>query len=146
MRKILLIITLLAASVGNSASASVVKGYDDQNGCDLYRVVSADNNGKTKLKPNEVIISTKEVYGLSFQDLEINFDSREAQVQITMNIIMGINRALLENKTIISSENPDFNFLVNQLNRKVSLFEKVCIYNGKIVYAKIFEQKAETIK
>lgn len=146
MKKVLLALTILSTVVATSAFASVVKGHDEQNGCDLYRVISADNTGKTKLKSGDIIIFPKEVYGLSFQDLEINFDNREAQVQIMMNIIMGINRPLINSKTIISPEHQDFNFLINQLNRKVSLFEKVCINDGKIVYAKVFEQKIKTIK
>lgn len=145
MKKSLLLLACVTLFT-SSSFASVVKGHDVENMCVLYRVAQADSNGQIKLNPNEVIISAKEVYGFSFQEMEINFDNREVLIQVTMNIVMGINRPLLENKTIISSEHQDFNFLLNQLNRKVSLFEKICINDGKIIYAKPFEPKSEETK
>lgn len=145
MKKSLLLLAWVTLFT-SSAFASVVKGYDEEKTCELYRIAQADSDGKIKLEPNEVIVSSKEVYGFSFQSMEIDFDSREVLVQVTMNIVMGINRPLLGNKTILSSDHQDFNFLVNQLNRKVSLFEKVCINDNKIIYAKQFEPKSEAIK
>lgn len=145
MKKALFLIALTAL-VSTSINASVVKGYDRENSCDLYRVVQADTNGKIKKRSDEVIIFTKEVYGLSFQDMEINFDNREVKVQPVMNVILGFNRPLTAGKTIISQDNPDFEFLINQLNRKISVFEKLCINDGKVVYAKFFEEKTQQQK
>lgn len=122
-----------------TAQAAVVKGHDSENACDLYRVVSADTTGKIARKSNEVIVYAKEVYGLSFQDMEINFDKREVLVQPIMNIVMGLNRPLIPTKAVIPADHEDFNFLINQLNRKLYVFEKICIDDGKIVYAKMFE-------
>lgn len=129
------LITFLSAT----AQAAVVKGQDSENACVLYRVVSADSSGRISRANNEVIVYAKEVYGLSFQDMEINFDNREVLVQPTMNVVMGINRPLISKKAVISSDHKDFNFLINQLNRKLYVFEKICINDGKIVYAKMFE-------
>lgn len=142
MKATLLLGTLLTL-FATSTFASVVKGYDKESGCDLYRVIQKDATGKikNKQKSGEVIIYAKEVYGLSFQEMEINFDNREVLIQPTMNVILGINRPLTSAKVVLSSEREDFNFLINQLNRKVSLFEKICINDGKIVYAKVFEAK-----
>lgn len=145
MKKSLLLLAWVTLFT-SSAFASVVKGYDEEKTCVLYRIAQADSDGQIKLKPNEVIVSAKEVYGFSFQAMEIDFDSREVLVQVTMNIVMGINRPLLGNKTILSSDHQDFNFLVNQLNRKVSLFEKICINDDKIIYAKQFEPKRDGTK
>lgn len=145
MKKSLLLLAWVTLFT-SSSFASVVKGHDEENMCVLYRVAQADINGQIKLNPNEVIISAKEVYGFSFQEMEIDFDRREVLVQVTMNIVMGINRPLLGSKTTLSSDHQDFNFLVNQLNRKVSLFEKICINDGKVIYAKQFVTKVEGIK
>lgn len=136
-----LFLALFATLIQGAALASVVKGYDTEKGCDLYRVIQAETNGNYKPGVGEVIIYSKEVYGLSFQDMEINFDAREVLVQPTMNIIMGANRPLTATKSIISSDHQDFNFLINQLNRKIYVFEKICIGEGKIVYAKMFESE-----
>ena len=132
----------LVALLSTSSFAAVVKTRDAEADCTLYKVVQADDNGKVKVKAGEVVVSIKDAYGLSFQDMEINFDTREVLVQPTINIIMGFNRPLTEKKSVISSENPDFTYLINQLNRKVNLFEKVCITSdNKIAYAKMFEQQ-----
>ena len=145
MKKTLLL-SLLATLMTSSAGASIVKGYDAEKSCVLYRVAPADDNGKVKLQSNEVIIYDKDAFGLSFQDMEINFEKREVLVQPTINILFGFNRPLINDKAIISAENPDFNFLINQLNRKLYVFEKVCIGDGKIVYAKMFEENPEPAK
>jgi hypothetical protein len=145
--KTVLLLSLLATLI-TSASASVVKGFDAEKSCVLYKVLPAptDSKVKVKLKAGEVIIYDKDAYGLSFQEMEVNFDNREVLVQPTINIILGFNRPLINGKAIIEAENPDFNFLINQLNRKLYVFEKICIADGKIIYAKMFEDKPESTK
>jgi hypothetical protein len=134
----------LVALISTASFAAVVKTRDADTGCTLYKVVPADDNGKVKVKAGEVVVSIKDAYGLSFQDMEINFDSREVLVQPTINIVLGLNRPLIGKKAIISADNKDFTYLINQLNRKVNLFEKVCITSdNKIAYAKMFEQQAQ---
>lgn len=145
MKKTLLI-GLLASLITTSAFAKVVKRLDADNACVLYRVAPTDDSGKLKLLPDEVIIYDKDAFGLSLQDMEINFDTREVLVQPTINILFGFNRPLINNKAIIAAENPDFNFLINQLNRKLYVFEKICIGDGKIVYAKMFEENQAPVK
>lgn len=139
-------LTLLASLFICSAQAAVVLGYDSGKGCDLYRAVQADANGKVILGSNETIVSSKEVYGLSLQDMEINFESREVLVTPMINVVMGFNRPLIKAKAIIPADHKDFSFLINQLNRKINLFEKICINNDRIVYAKMFEQKTQSNK
>lgn len=134
-----ILLGLLAAHIASPASATVVKGYDDENSCELYRVALADSNGKIKIEPHEVVIFAKEAYGLSFQNMEVNFDKREVLVQPMINVLIGFNRPLINTKAIIAAENPEFYFLINHLNRKLSAFEKICISNKKIIYAKMFQ-------
>ncbi|MFA6238352.1 MAG: hypothetical protein WC635_13550 [Bacteriovorax sp.] len=144
--KKLLAITLVTILASSSAFSAVVKSYDTEKNCDLYTVVQPDEKGKIKLKPTEVITYSKDVYGLSFQEMEINFENREVLVMPIMNVVFGINRPLTATKTSISADNEEFNFLINQLNRKLYVFEKVCIGDNKIVYAKMFETEAEKRK
>lgn len=131
---------LLAAFLAQSAHSAVIKKRDLDQNCTLYKAVNADENGKIKLHSGEVIINQKDAYGLTFNDMEINFDTREVLVQPMINVILGFNRPLVNGKAVISSENPDFNFLINQLNRKIMVFEQMCITDKNvIVYAKMFE-------
>lgn len=142
---LLMIASLIASiSISSAVQSAVVKSYDSENGCNLYRVVQSDAKGKVKIKSNETIIFPKEVYGLSFQDMEINFDNREVLVTPLMNVVLGLNRPLINTKAVIIADHKDFKFLINQLNRKVNLFEKVCLSDAKITYAKVFEQKTES--
>ena len=129
--------SILFSLITTSAFAAVVKGYDAEKSCDLYRVPSTDSNGKIIINAGEVVISTREAYGLSFRDMEVNFDTREVLVQPTINIILGFNRPLIEGKGIIAEDNADFKYLINQLNRNLLLFDKMCIAGNKIIYAKM---------
>lgn len=107
-------------------------------------MVNADENGKLKIASDEVIVNQKEAYGLSFVDMEIDFDNQSVFVQPTINVVMGLNRPLINGKGIIKADNPDFNFLINQLNRKLYVFEKICIGdNNVIAYANMFENKQD---
>ncbi|MGZ3789469.1 MAG: hypothetical protein ACXVLQ_13150 [Bacteriovorax sp.] len=128
----------------SNAFSAVVQSHDKENSCTLYKVVSGDSNGKVALRSGEVIINSKEAYGLSFQDMEVNFDGHEVMIQPMINIVLGFNRPLTAGKVSIPEEHPEFQFLINQLNRKVSFFEKICISSdNKVVYAKILEHKQE---
>lgn len=144
--KKLLAIALSTVLVSTTALSAVVKSYDSERNCDLYSVVQPDEKGKIKLKPTEVITYSKEVYGLSFQDMEINFENREVSITPVMNVVLGLNRSLTASKVSISADNEEFNFLINQLNRKLYVFEKVCISENKVIYAKMFETEAEKRK
>jgi hypothetical protein len=137
---------LIAASIStfllSTGHAAVVKNRDSEESCTLYRVINSDSSGKINLNNDEVIVDAKDAYGLTFQDMEVNFDTREVLVQPMINIILGFNRPLTTSKAVIPSTHPDFNFLINQVNRKLFVFEKVCITDdNKIAYATLFENK-----
>lgn len=138
--KTLLVMGLLALST--TAFSSVVKSYDAERSCNLYRVVDTSPTAKKseKIRAGEVVVISKRVYGLSFHNMEINFDNREAKVEITVNIVLGLNQPLVNEKAVIAEENPQFSTLINQLNRKLSLLETVCLSSdNKIVYAEVFK-------
>lgn len=124
--------------------AAVVTSNDREGSCTLYQSVRENEQGEVVLQPGQHLLSNSRTYGLSFLDLEIDFERREARVQTMMNIILGLNRTLVAEKSVIKEGNPEFTFLVNQINRKVSLFEKICIgAHNEIVYAKYFESEEQ---
>ena len=145
MKKTVLL-TFLISLITTTAWSAVVKGYDAEKACDLYRIAKTDANNKVIINAGEVLLTAREAYGLSFRDMEINFNNREVLVQPTINIVLGFNRPLLNEKVAIEESNPDFTNLINQLNRHVMLFEKMCIGNGKVVYAKMYENKPDSAK
>ncbi len=135
--KTLLVMGLLTLST--SAFSSVVKSYDAKKGCTLYRVIHSDT--KEKIKSSEKTYLDKEVYGFTFENMEVDFDGREVKVDPMINVVLGLNQSLRTSKSAIAEDNPNFSFLVNQLNRKLILLEKVCISDdNKIVYARQFEK------
>ncbi len=136
MKKTLTLLGLFII-LSNSAFSAVIKSMDADNSCTLYKVVAPDSDGKVKLKEGEVMVEGRDTYGLTFKEMEIDFDKREVLVQPMMSIIFGFDRPLIPAKASISESHPDFNFLINHLNRKIYIFDRVCITDdNKISYAK----------
>lgn len=130
--KSLLVIGLIAFS--SSVFSAVYKSYDSSASCNLYRVVNTD-----QVKDDDVLVYAKNVYGISFENLEVDFANREAKVQVMLNVTLGFNRSLVEKKSTISADNVNFTNLINHLNRKIKLFENICITDeNQIVYANEF--------
>ena len=140
------IITFLALTFCSASFAAIVKSKDDINNCTLFQVIQPDENGNIQTAENQSVVFSNDTYGMSFQDMEINFEKREVLVQPMVNIILGLNKQLIGSKAIISAKNDQFNFLINQLNRKILVFEKICIAkNNEIIYANYFDDQ-ENIK
>jgi hypothetical protein len=115
------------------AQASVVSGFDQQNKCTLYRVL--DDTKEVKAE-NEIVVNPNSVYGLNLANMEINFQKQIVLVDIHINVVMGFNRVLTSQKAFIAHQNPNFTTLINELNRKVQLLNKICIAkNNEIIYA-----------
>jgi hypothetical protein len=122
-----------------NASAAVVKSHDLDRSCTLYQAITPDQDGHVVLSAGQKLVSSKNVYGLSFIDMEVNFDRKEVLIQPMMNIVLGFNKELIAHKAVIKEGNADFGFLINQLNRKLLLFEKICIGAGnEVIYAHYF--------
>jgi hypothetical protein len=131
--KTLLVIGLFIIS--SSAFSAVYKSYDSNQSCNLYRVVNTD-----QAQENEVVVYSKNVYGISFENLEVDFENRQAQVQVMLNVTLGLNRSLLTTKASISADNVNFTDLINHLNRKIKIFENICITDdNQIIYANEFK-------
>jgi len=119
--------------ISTSAFSAVFKSYDSNHSCDLYR---AGTSEETEPRDGEEIVTTKSVYGFSFSDLEIDFKKQEASVQIIKNVALGLNTSLLPSRSTIPANHPDFTSLINRVNRKLYLLEKICVSSDdKIVYA-----------
>lgn len=137
--KTILMIGLLSLSV--TAQSAVVKSYDTVHGCNLYRVVETDNENQLKINSDDVVIYPKAVYGLSLSELEIDFNNREAKAQIYMNVVLGLNRTLVSKKSVVEADNEQFNLIINQVNRKLYLMEKICLTSeNKISYVTLFNE------
>lgn len=125
---------ILTALISSSAFSAVVRSKDYSKNCVLYRVTTE----KAPKQARETVIIEKEAYGLSTEDMEVDFDAREVKVNLTANIVFGFNRVLATKARILEG-NTDFKNLTNQLNRKVMLLERACVDSqNEIVYARPF--------
>ncbi len=133
------IFSLITLTLTFSSYAAVVTSTDNEKQCTIYQAVRENENGQVVIQDGQRLLSKKHVYGLSFSELEIDFDRREVRVQTMMNVVLGLNLMLVPRKSIIREDNPEFTFLVNQINRKLALFEKICVNaDNEVVYAKYF--------
>lgn len=130
---------LSALLLSSHSFGAMVTAHDSERGCTLYQAVKENEDGQVVLEAGQRLLSSKRVYGLSFLDLEIDFDKHEARVQTMMNVILGLNRMLIPQKTIIRADHPEFTQLINQVNRRIALFEKICVTSeNELVYASFF--------
>ncbi len=138
------LLAIFCLGVQSVAFGAVARSSDRNNQCTLYQSIVADENGEVILRPDQTLVSSKRVYGLSFIDMEVDFVRQEVRVQPMMNVVLGFNKVLVPAKASIKRGNKEFSFLINQLNRKISLFEMICISaSNEIVYAKFFETPEE---
>jgi hypothetical protein len=125
--------------ISTSAFSAVYSSFDSKQSCYLYRVLNSEQGSP---KENETLVYSRNVYGISLENLEVDFNNREVSLQVMLNVIFGLNRPLVEKKSQISADNTNFTNLVNHLNRKIKLFENICITDdNKIIYANEFEVK-----
>lgn len=138
LKQITLASLILLSSL--SAFSDVVKSEDLENHCTLYELGTRDEAGVTQLKEGQTLVSKNNLYGFSLKDLEVDFESKVVKVNLIQNIVFGFNKSLFPEKVTITPENKDFSFLINNLNRVIHLFDRVCVTSeNKLVYAKFFE-------
>jgi hypothetical protein len=132
-----LTLTIIFILFSTTTFSAVVKKSDRKNGCILYRIIEKDSI--IQKQKDEVIVSDKSVYGISLTNLDIDFATKEVTVDVILNVVLGLNKPLLNSRSTIHSQNPNFNILINQLNRKLYVFEKICITkSNEIIYADFF--------
>jgi hypothetical protein len=125
-------------TIGLFAQADVVTSSDAKNNCTVYRIPKESK----PLQADEKLLIERPVYGLSLHNAKIDFEKKLVEVDVLVRIVFGINFNLNSKPVIIKPENKNFEFLVNQLNRSLFLFEKVCISeSNELVWASFFESE-----
>lgn len=126
-------ILLLAISLSAMAStdAAIVSSFDMNKGCTQYRTT-------TETKPilaHESMVLNKNVYGLSLQNMEIDFNQKSVNFDLMALVVMGINKRITNDSITITEKNPEFKVFTNQLNRKIQLLETVCLDGANQVHS-----------
>lgn len=135
MKLILIFFIALTSVVTN---AKVVKSFDAVNSCDLYRATKTE--APEEVREDEVILLNRAVYGISIIDMDIDFRNEEVCFVPMINIVVGFDRPLVENRIILPASNKDFKTLINQVNKKLISFNELCLNSeNKIVYAQIIK-------
>ena len=89
---------------------------------------------------NEEVFVTKELYGLTIKDMQIDFNSKAVSFEVTKRIVFALDYPLLPDRVFVRATNPNFKFIVNQLNRDLFTFDKVCITSeNEMIYATMSE-------
>lgn len=140
MLRPLLLTALLAVSplVGHSM---VTERYDHEQDCTRYAIVNKERNSagvlvlERELLANETIVDDRVHYGLSTQNLKVDFDERVARMEIISHVTLGRNQNLAGKDVLVELEadHPKFDQILNTLNRRLFLFSEVCLRDGKIV-------------
>jgi hypothetical protein len=131
-----LLISLGVILLSLNSLAEVVTSLDPENSCTVFRVPRENK----PIQSGESVLIQKPVYGLSLKNAKVDFENNLVEVDVLVRIVMGFNFNLTQKPVIIKPENKNFDFLVNQLNRTVFLFEKVCISNSnELLWASFFE-------
>lgn len=132
MKKII-ILGLLCLST--QAFSNVISKLDAKNKCTLYTVLKGDEERNRPLAAGEKLVINKQVYGMAFKNMTIDFDNRMITLDLMANVVFGIN-ARVKEQVILTERHPDFHELSNQVNQKLYLLNNVCINsNNEIVHA-----------
>lgn len=129
MKTILFLSALFVSLLGQ---AQIVKSLDTAKSCTLYRLVTQDK----PMLASEQMAYDYSVYGMSIRNLEVDFNKKIVTVDAFANLVLAIDRPFIPGRIQILPSNPDFKFLINQLNRKFILFDALCISaKSELVYA-----------
>lgn len=134
-----------------TAQSAVSVRYDEVMDCQRYNVINEVRNDagelilERDLFPGEEIIDKRIHYGLSTANLTINFDERKAEVEIIKHVALGVNKNLLGEQTKVSMDanHPQLESFLNTLNRRVFLFDDVCVRGSEVIE---FSASPETLR
>lgn len=139
-------IAFLALIASLNAHSMITRQYDRASDCELYSVVNKERNSngdyvlERQLKASETVVDDRTHYGLETKNLSIDFDQRKASFEIISQVAFGFNKNLLESdgaQVSISADNAQFGQAINQVNRKLFSFSKVCLdQNNEVIYLK----------
>ena len=132
-------IFLLVLSASFTSFGAVVTSHDTKHSCVVYRATSEE----TPKLAEEGVVEPRNVYGFTMKDIQIDFDTKIVSVEITKRVVFAFDRPLLEERVYIKASNPNFKYLVNQLNRDLFTFEKVCVSSqNELIWATMSVQPA----
>jgi len=116
-----------------SSFAIVFQSQDRARSCTLFRAAS---EAAPQAATNETQYNDREVRGFILRNMEVDFVRQVVTVEVVQSVVMGLNRPLVSGRSTISSKNPEFKKLINQLNRSVLSLDAICINSkNEIVYA-----------
>jgi hypothetical protein len=146
-----IIITLLPILMACSAQAAISLRYDEVMDCQRYNVINEIRNDEGELVlerdlfPGEEIIDKRVHYGLSTANLNIDFTDRKAEVEVIVNVALGLNKNLIgaDTKVSMDADHPQLNLFLNTLNRRVFLFNDICIRGTEVIE---FSASPETLR
>lgn len=119
-----------------NSNAMITKRYDSNHDCDVYSVLNKVKNAQgdyvlaRELRRNEEVHDERNHYGLESKNLSIDFDKRKASFEVITQVSFGFNENLLQNdgaKVSIDSAHPQFNEVINQVNKKLLSFSQICV-------------------
>lgn len=136
MKTLLLLLTLVVSP----AFSAIVTSLNADKSCTIYRVTSEKSPATTE----EVEYDSRELYGFSLINLKVNFIKQTATVDIEKKVVLGFDRNLNSHPVMIQASNPQFEFLTNQLNRTLHLFEKICLTDSnELLWATFFPESSQ---
>jgi hypothetical protein len=111
---------------------ATVLSQDVKNQCTIFR---ATNQGTPQLK-SESLNDDREIYGFVFQNMQVDFDRQIVIVDAVKSVVLGLDKPVVNGPVFISKKNPNFEFLINRLNRTFHVMDQICIsQNNEIIWA-----------
>jgi len=130
--KIMTILMTALFIFASYANAAIVKKFDESSECTRFSLRHAPNGGKIKLEAGEKLHMKGTIYGFTLRDPKVDFEDRSVSVRAEI-LKFGLNRDLKKN-LILRSDKVDLDKALNQVNRKVSTIDEVCISSdGELV-------------
>ncbi len=130
-----MILAFFLFAISQSTSAAIFKSYKSKKSCTYYEVVnkvraeSGENIYQRELQGSEEVLTDKTIYGLSLQNMTVDFNKMTASFDLIKNVTLGFNRPLLVTgaRVSVDSTNKSFNKIINQVNKKITLINSVCL-------------------
>ncbi|MBK25480.1 MAG: hypothetical protein CME70_15905 [Halobacteriovorax sp.] len=114
------------------ANAAIIKKFDEAGECTRFSLRHAPNGGKVKLEAGEKLHMKGTIYGFTFRDPKVDFEDRSISVRAEV-LKFGFNKDL-KKKVVLRSDKVDLDKALNQVNRKISTIDEVCINSeGELV-------------
>lgn len=121
----------------SASNAAVIKSFDEGSDCTRFSLRHAKSSkDPIKLNSGESIHLKGSIYGFTFRDPKVDFETRQITVRAEI-LKYGFNKDLSK-KVILRDDKVDVNAALKQLNRKVLTMDEVCIgRDGELIDFKL---------